>query len=63
MYPYTFTKKLMHLCRSWKWESSWESAWGQPGQRKVQREVTCKRGTGPVTAAVFKMIHLGHSLL
>lgn len=33
----------MHLCRSWKCESSCESAWGQPGQRKVQRDVTWKK--------------------
>ena len=37
---FTFTKKFMHLCLSWKCVSSSESETGHPGQRKVQREVT-----------------------
>ena len=31
----------MHLCRSWKCESSTDRAFGQPGHRNVHRDVTC----------------------
>lgn len=43
MYPYTLTKKFIQWCLSSKWVSLLERVLGQPGHRKVQREVTCSK--------------------
>lgn len=44
-YAHTCVKNLIHLCLSWKCVSSSDKETGHPGQRKVQREVTCQKIT------------------